>query len=353
MLVGATSKGRKGTSWQQIARLLDRVEPTWRQNCVTSGLSSGEGVIFNVRDPVMGPKDGKKNRGARGDCEMVVKDPGVTDKRLFVTEGEFANVLKVMAREGNTLSPVIRQAWDGEALRTLTKNSPGCATGAHVSIIGHITRDETLRLMTQTEAANGFANRYLWAAVKRSKCLPEGGQIDCVDFNGVVTCLQRAIQFARTAGEIRRDEPTRKLWHEVYPTLSEGKPGMMGAVTARAEAQVMRLSCLYALLDGSKLIQPEHHHAAMELWRYCEESARWIFGMSTGHKNADKIHAALRSAGSNGLTRTDISTSVLHRNVSAHEIHEALVKLREAGLATNTQESTGGANAERWFASTH
>ena len=36
-------------------------------------------------------------------------------------------------------------------------------------------------------------------------------------------------------------------------TLSEAKPGMSGAVIGRAEAQVMRLSAIYALLDKSAL----------------------------------------------------------------------------------------------------
>ena len=55
--------------------------------------------------------------------EVVVEDEGVKDKRLLVFEGEFANVLKVLRREGNTLSPTLRNAWDNGRLNTLTKNS--------------------------------------------------------------------------------------------------------------------------------------------------------------------------------------------------------------------------------------
>ena len=68
----------------------------------------------------------------------------------------------------------------------MVKNSPAKATGAHISIVGHITRDELRRLLTQTESANGFANRFCWLAVKRSKCLPDGGAIDTVNFEDVV-----------------------------------------------------------------------------------------------------------------------------------------------------------------------
>jgi hypothetical protein len=80
-----------------------------------------------------------------------------------------------MERHGNTLSPTIRNAWDGKRLQTLTRNSPLKATGAHVSIIGHITRDELRARLSRTNMANGFANRFIFARVKRSKLLPFGG----------------------------------------------------------------------------------------------------------------------------------------------------------------------------------
>ena len=73
---------------------------------------------------------------------------------------------------------VVRQAWDTGTLRTLTRNNPLTATDAHISIIGHITAEELRRHLTSTEAANGFANRFLWLPVRRSKQLPDGGNLD-------------------------------------------------------------------------------------------------------------------------------------------------------------------------------
>src|SRR5262249_31932990 len=155
---------------------------------------SGEGLIWVVRDPIEEKKEIKVKGRHTGDYETVVVDFGIADKRLFVIEAEFANVLKVMAREGNTLSPVIRSAWDSGNLRTITKNSPAMATDAHISIIGHITRAELARLLTQTESANGFGNRFLWPAVKRSKYLPEGGAINTIKFNDLLDRLRVAIE---------------------------------------------------------------------------------------------------------------------------------------------------------------
>ena len=251
VLVGQSSKGRKGTSWNHIANLMERVDPEWQQNRISNGLSSGEGLIWAVRDPIEESKPIREKGRCTGEDETYIANHGEADKRLLVIESEFANVLKVMTREGNTLSPVIRLAWDCGDLKTMVKNSPAKATGAHISIVGHITRDELRRLLTQTESANGFANRFCWLAVKRSKCLPDGGAIDTVNFEDVVAELQSAVNFAKDFVEIRRDPEAKILWHEVYPRLSEAQPGMSGAVIGRAEAQVMRLSAIYALLDKS------------------------------------------------------------------------------------------------------
>jgi hypothetical protein len=350
VLVGKSSKARKGTSWAHVRRLFKSAAEEWEQNCISSGLSSGEGVIWTVRDPITKTIPKKEQGKFTGEHETVIADAGIDDKRLAVAEGEFANVLKVMAREGNTLSPVLRSAWDFGNLRSMTKNSEARATGAHVSIIGHITKDELCRLLTETESANGFGNRFLWLAVRRSKCLPEGGNIDSENLHDLVMRLHEAIEFGRYAGEVKRSEDARELWRIVYPSLSEGKPGLLGAITARAEAQVMRLSAIYALLDSSITIEVDHHRAALALWNYCERSAKWIFATATGDSHADRILIALRVAGSEGLTRTDISHGIFQRHIRESALDSALRTLETTGKARLKKVPTGGRTAERWIA---
>ena len=74
-------------------------------------------------------------------------------------------------------SGMLRNLWDRGDVRSLTKTSPVRVTGAHVSIIGHITQDELLRYLDRTEVANGFGNRFVWGCVRRSKLLPDGGRV--------------------------------------------------------------------------------------------------------------------------------------------------------------------------------
>ena len=341
--VGESSRSRKGTSLGHVEKIFETADPNWIDSCRhPGGLSSGEGLIWAVRDPIIKLTD-ENSRDS-------ISDEGVSDKRLLVVEEEFASALRVMSRDGNTLSPTIRRAWDKGTLRSLTKNSPARATGAHISILGHITRDELLRYFDKTEIANGFGNRFLWVCVKRSKLLPEGGRVDMDKFQPIIQRLVKAVQFSQKATELKRDEDTREIWRGVYPKLTRDVPGLLGAVTSRGEAHVVRLSCIYALLDMSYVVRPEHLNAALALWSYCEESAKHIFGEALGYPLADDILKALRAAGPQGLTRSDILHGLFKRNRNSWEIGAALEFLESNGLAKRVVEATSGRPAERWFA---
>jgi hypothetical protein len=352
VIVGQTSKGRKGTSLGQIRRNFASVDSAWSRDRVMGGLSSGEGLIYAVRDQVRELKP----YGRKKDCEVqykeIITDAGVSDKRLLVTEPEFARVLQVAERESNTLSAIMRNAWDDGTLRVLTKKQ-AAATGAHISIIGHITKSELQRLLTDTAVSNGFANRFLWICARRSKLLPEGDALHKVDFGPIQSEIQKAVIFARGVGCFRRNDEATAIWRDVYPALSEGKPGIFGSVTSRAEAQTMRLACLYALLDRSPIIKAEHLTAALGVWQYSEASARFIFGDALGDPTADEILRALRSR-AEGMTRTEIR-ELFQRNKPSAEIQRALSVLLEYGLAamTSSRESEDqNRPTERWKAVT-
>jgi hypothetical protein len=346
VLIGRTSKARKGTSWGRINRLFLEAEEAWAKDRVQTGASSGEGIIWAVRDPII-KRERVKEQG-EVHYKEIEADPGIDDKRLLINEPEFATVLKQTERQGNTLSAILRQGWDGLDLRTLTKNSPTRATGAHVSLIGHITADELRRYLTETEAANGYGNRHMWICTDRSKRLPEGGQVDPFAWEGLRNELAEALAFARSVGEVKRDDEARGIWCDIYGQLSEGKPGLAGALLARAEAHVMRLAMLYAVMDRSAEIQAPHLLAALALWEYVERSVYFVFGDQLGDPVADDLLRLLRSC-PDGLTRSDL-TNYLGRHQSSDRIGRALGLLLQHRLARCERQETGGRPAERWFA---
>lgn len=345
LLVGDTSKARKGTSWGRVREIFSRV-PGWPEP--VNGLSSGEGLKFAVRDPIVQVGRHKKTEHA----DEVEVDPGVVDKRLLVVEGEFAQVLRQSARAGNTLSATIRSAWDTGRLATLTKNDPITATGAHIGIIGHITADELRAELTATDSANGFANRFLFMCVKRSNRLPFGGGALSEDVvSNLTKRIGQAATKARTLAAVQMTKSARETWEGVYDDLSEGHVGLFGAVTARAEAQSLRLALVFALADRSKVIDRPHLLAAIATWNRAEASARHIFGSALGNSVADDILRALRAKGDAGMTRTEIR-DLFKRHESAERIAAALGLLERRSLAKrNEQAAQGGRPAELWIVS--
>jgi len=229
------------------------------------------------------------------------------------------------------------------------------AHGVPVSLVGHITAQELRRDLDTINYANGFGNRFMWTCVRRSKSLPHGGRFHLENTSELVTEIRACLDFARWLGGselLTLDEEASELWESVYDELTEGKPGLLGAMVARGAPIVLRLAGMYCLLDQQAQVQPPHLRAALALWRYCEESATYIFGDSLGDPMADQILARLRIA-EDGMTRTEISQS-FGRNKDASEIGHALDTLAESELARMVMRREGiGRPAEVWIATKH
>jgi hypothetical protein len=346
VVVGETAGGRKGTAAGVAKTAFALADETWLTDRTVSGLSSGEGLSWFVRDPIEKMERVKEKGEVR--YEKVVADLGVEDKRAMVIEPEFVGALKQNERQGNTLSAIIRQAWESGCLRSLTKNSPAKATDAHISIIGHITEAELKKYLTEVETANGYANRFLWTVVRRSKFLPKAPAIDADAVNAARNAIASAVKFGKTQRRIERDAEAEELWGEVYQVLERDRGGLTGAMLARAASHVNRLSFIYALSDCSPVIRVRHLAAAVAFWEFTERSVAYLFGDSTGDGIADDALTLLRACPT-GINRGDIS-NFFARHVSSDRLSQALRTLVRFGRARFEMVETGGRPAERWYA---
>src|SRR5262249_15015926 len=143
VLVGTSAKSRKGTAWSRTREAMVLADPYWAAAKIEGGLSTGEGLMYLMRDERRERRKPKRDEtpGDDGLVEDLV-DPGVTDKRCCVVETEFAQIFRVLQREGNTLSIVLRTLWDFGTAGGLTKKDPTRVTGGHLCTIGHCTLDE-------------------------------------------------------------------------------------------------------------------------------------------------------------------------------------------------------------------
>lgn len=338
LLVGRTSDGRKGTAEKRVRSMLRDLDPDFVKANFATGLSSGQGLIHAVRDarPGLGDKPG---------------DPGVADKRLAITEAEFVSPLKQMGRDGNTLSPIIREAWDGFALRTLVKGDPLQATDPHIAILAQITPDELRRHLDDTSVSNGFVNRFLFCWTDRGgRFLPFASYPDPGREREVIEHLRHAVVSARKVTRVDAfTSPARDWWEDHYRGLTSGRPGRLGAATQRGAAQVRRIALLFASLDGAHVLDAAHLDAAYAVWLYASESAAYVLGDSALSSKAQALDAALRNAGAEGMDRVAIRRQVFGTNsASKKEIDIVLSEIRDAGLGLAVVEKTHGRPREVW-----
>jgi hypothetical protein len=309
VIVGETAKGRKGTAVDRALHILRLVDQPYMESRVRYGLSTGEGLIYTIRDPrVIGNK----------------QDPGEPDKRLLCIESEFSSVL----RRKHTLTEDLRNAWDGKPIYRLVKGNPYGCLRPHISLVANTTTEEVKGLLNSIDRANGFGNRFLWCAARRSELLPEGGgPLDKAKLDALVVGLQFALSVAKDIDRVNFDERAQRIWNtKTYPMLTAGRAGFLGAMGGRAETHVPRIATIYALLDCSSAIRLEHLKAALDVWEYCSDSVEFIFGDAVGNDPDSKLLRYLR-AKPEGATTTQINRDVFASNVTSEDMQSTLLAL--------------------------
>ena len=278
-IVGPTSSGRKGTGLVPTDLLMKETDDDLWDNQRKTGLSSGEGLIASVADIKHRDKDSNQK------IEIV-------EKRVLVVEPEFAKVMAQTKREGNILSPILRESYDSGNLSVMTRD-PLHARNAHICIIGHITPEELKKRFSEIEMCNGFGNRFLWFYVKSEKLLPCAKRIPTKIIQGYAKRLRAIILFTSKHNRIVLSKEATIFYKKVYPILREDRPGFIGALTARGESIVLRLSLIDALLDIEKMILVRHLEAAIAIWKYNLDSVAMLFGDRSGNTLADRVYQLL------------------------------------------------------------
>lgn len=290
--VGRSGIGAKGESLAPIKRLrgaLAQQWPTLLGHYFSGGLSTREGLALVLHD---GYKQGK---------EAI---PPIRDKRLLVVESEFANVLHQAAREGNTLSAALRDAWDGESIRPATKNNRVWATDPHISLAAAITPTELLDLMKRRELTNGFANRFLifWAERVRVVAFPRG--IPDATLQDLAERVAEVIRFARgsypetaNSRRARLTPAAERLWTDlVHGELTRQHPNpVLAGLMERQRPMLLRIALILALMDLTLEIDRHHIEAARAWIEYWRASVQYIFAQQTDDvQDAEQLENAER-----------------------------------------------------------
>lgn len=346
LIVGPSSDGRKGTAVSAARALIERTDSEFERANIANGLSSGQGLLYRLRDA---PPPAAPSANA---AKVRSPDTGVQDKRLLVCEEEFAQQLRLMNGRENTLSTVLRSAWDGKTLNSLTKGEPLTVTDPHVGLIAQITGEELEATAGAIEYSNGFLNRFLFFYVRRTKSLPFADPLPDAQMVPLARRMRDAVTFAKDAGEVTLSTAARALWATEYERLSVGAAGRVGQITKRGAPIVRRLAMIYALLDCSRTMEVEHLNAALAVWRYSLDSVRFLFRRSPGLSAlATRLLEALSDAGADGLDKVALWKASGSNNRPVGEMNKALDELRTTGLADVTEiAQTSGRPRQVWRA---
>jgi hypothetical protein len=231
---------------------------------VLYGISSGEGVIWACHDSITKRQYNKQTKT----FEDVVIEQYIEEKRTLYCLSEFQQTITNMRRPDSILSAVLRQAWDKDKISSPSKNSAATATGAHISMLAGISKEELLAETSSADAQNGFLNRFLFICCQRARLLPQGDTFYQLTETPEWAKLQKRFNenIHNAAGaslHIKRSVNAQKAWglneypdDSPYQKLSQLRPGLWGTVTARAPQQVIRLSLITAVINGHRTIKP-------------------------------------------------------------------------------------------------
>lgn len=326
--VGRSGRGRKGDAKSLVERIQRRLNEVYSGTIGGhhgGGLSSREGLVMLIHD---GYTQGKK------------EIPPIEDKRVWIVESEFANVLHQSKRDGNTLSAALRDAWDGSSIKPATKNFAVWASNPHIGIHACITPSELLGLIQSRDLSNGFANRFLiiWAEKTRNLAFPLPTPKEVL--NDLVDRTQKIIRFAKGEYPAKSDsrrmhfnDDARRFYEEIY--LGElTKPDASELLTSLLERQapyVIRLAMLFAMCDLSLEITRDHLTAALAWARYSRDSVRFIFSTAASAAQAEektdtarKILAFLKGKPEGEADRTAIINECFQKRGSISVIDDAL-----------------------------
>lgn len=324
--IGRSGRGRKGDAVWLALRVDQAVRAkneAFAPQIHRGGLSSREGLVALMHD---GYRQGR------------LDIPGIEDKRLWVVESEFANVLHQGRRDGNTLSAALRDCWDGIDLKPATKSNRLYASEPHVCLSGAISPSELVDLMGTRELTNGFANRFLMIWAERSRVLPFPKETPQAVVEDLARRTMKVLAFAHVdrAGEcepLRMGLSLQAEWRyaQIYREELNDDLGdsVVAALLERRAPMLLRLAMLMALTDLQTQIEERHIDAAMAWIRHATASIRFVFVNAAEDARLTQVmelsHRVLTFLRKRGqATRTQISSECFKGKVPKLRVDASL-----------------------------
>ena len=327
-VIGAPGDGRKSTSYRVAEALFARIDPDWKETSILPGLSSGEGLL-----------------------ERMEHGPEKAHKRTLVYLDELSRYFAVARREGNTLTPVLLELFERDQCSIATRKNPIFAAGVHLSLIGLSAFDSFYPAVKNQIHGDGLLSRFLWCVPYRTKMDATGG--DSQKFRAVMetSAPHFAKALKRKSGTLRLSTAGKETYQRFYqdPFHERGK---FGSLLNRRMPHTLRIATLFAILARKNEIGSEHLEAAIEIWDYSRRCVEHLFNAAipetSFQRSISKVLALLRTAGSGGMTRSDIHNQALNGNATKEDL-EAILIATEDRIESRRETNDRGKPRTRYF----
>lgn len=340
IILGKTSKARKGTSKRIVETIFRDIWGDELRNRTKRGLSSGEGLIHSLRDPAYGVKENKN-----GEQITVLIDQGIENKNAIYYEEEFSRVLKSSKRDTNNITEVIREAYDSGNLSVLTRNNPLTATNTNVSIIAQSTIEEFKNILKNVDCDNGFYNRFIFCKASRANVIPHTiSPIEIDAYHEFKIKMLKVKSFIELTNELEMEysKDAMKLWEKYYLETAYSDE-INGNIKGRSEDQLQKVAMIYAISECSETIETRHLLASKAILDYCHQTIDYVFSSNKSEDLRDyKVLKYLKN--NYKVSRSKIFKDVFKNKIKGFEMDQIRDRLLEKQFIDITQNE----NTEIW-----
>ena len=318
-LVGESSIGRKGTAMNRAQdAVADALAVVSVNRVVLDGLNSGEGLISTLQYRQ----------------STFPQEPTVG----LVFEEEYASLLASRGREGSTLDPKMRAAFDGGPLSN--RKAAGTQTVSPPYWLPALIGITPAELRVRLEAGamqSGSANRWLYLPVVRRDLIPtnEAPRFSDAARDRLQDARRRAMTTTPTLTTDRAVVTALAEYSDYLPGVSVGPARDL---TKRLAVIAFRIALIHALVEGAHLVAMVHLERALALTEYARSGIGWVFGQTIGNRDADLLYRHLVAHGS--LRQNAITREIIRDPIRRQDAIDELIRLGYA--AVSTVHTTGG-----------
>lgn len=323
-LVGESSVGRKGTAMMRAAdAMADAVEQVHVNRVMLDGLASGEGLVTALH-----------YKQTNFPNELTVG---------LVFEEEYATLLAARSREGSTLDPKMRAAFDGGVLSNRRSGEVKTVTPPYwLPALIAITPDELRQRLEAGAMQSGSANRWLYLPVTRREIVPTNAAPRFSDEHRVA--LVNARRMALGAPRLLDVDPAVvRTLAEYTDFMSSTSHGLARDLTRRLGVIAFRVALVHAVVERADRVTLEYLDRALALTEYARRGIPWVFGHVTGNKDSDLLLRHLIARGR--LTKRVITREIIRDPLRQQQAIDDLQRWHYATVST-VHETRGRPRSE-------